>query len=347
MLRWGWMWGCVLAAFIICAVQTELAAAGRDSGAAARPVKTPRVVSYLVSDAGPPEAWFGDPPSQPAPTDWRVYDPRTGREFPYLRLPSVPTRIRWEPSFRFVEYKLGDRVYRASWGANPNLAEVLRLPADSTICDFWEELDPGLWWCTRDRHLPEFRRGGYLYTPSLGEVWTSSDRGSHWVLTRADSCWREEGCECVQNPWRASARTSRVRLEDLLDSMRVEHHSYRVLTHFARDSEAEALVTTPCAWDSTCRLEFSEGFGDTDHAMAPLVYVNATRGIRKAVYEVPDTSLSLGQIGFQEEGPFLLVAGEYVSTDPAIIDLRNGKTILTRSDRAFGAVWVPWPSSGP
>jgi len=303
---------------------------------------TTRVVSYLVSEAAPPEAWFGDSPFQAVATDWRVYDPETGRDFSYLRLRGVPTRIRWERSFRFVEYKLGDRVYWARWAPNANPTEILRLPADSTICDFWEDPQAGRWSCALDRHLPEFTRSGYLYTPSAGEVWTSTDGGARWVLVRSDSCWGDEGCDCAQGRWLAAAGNSRVKIEELLDSMRVEHHPYHVLTHSIRDSEAEALVATTCAWDSGCRLEFFEGFGDTDHAMAPLVYVNESRGIRRTVYEVPDTSVSFGQIGFQEEGRYLLVAGEYVGANPAVIDLRDGRTLLGRLDAAFGAVWVPW-----
>ena len=309
------------------------------------PEMSKRVVSYLVSNGDSPDLWGPDAPLDPTPYDWRIYNPETRQDGSFLRLPGAPLHIRWDNSFRFVEYKLGRDVFRAPWrlGAKPVL--VVRLPVDSTLCDFWrDELDAS-WNYASDRHIGYVKRHGDQFSISSAEVWKSIDGGAHWSLVKRDSCW-EVSCGCVAAWLPRAGAGSPITLLALQDSMRIEHHPYRVLKGTGGDPESgeESLVTVPVRGVPGGRLEFMEGFGDSDHAKLPIVYVNSRLGIRRTIC-AEDTTLDLdmGQIGFQQEGPFLLVAGEYGGAQARVADLRTGKVQFQAPLQARWSVWAPWP----
>ena len=90
------------------------------------------------------------------------------------------------------------------------------------------------------------------------------------------------------------------------------------------------------------RLELLQGFGDTDHARLPIVQVNDRTGLRTTICD-RDSTLDFGQIGFQQEGVWLLVAGEYQGGNACVADLRTGRVVFRAPDRTRWSVWTPWP----
>jgi hypothetical protein len=300
-----------------------------------------RVVSYLVGASEVPSPWAPDPAFDPTPFDWRIHDPASGRDFSFLRLPGSPTRIRWDRSFRFVEFKIGRRVFRAPWGPDTRASIVVELPVDSTVCDFWREERDSSWNYESVRPLARVERNGRILEMALAERWKSSDRGARWSLVRMDSCW-EAHCGCALEAPPSGSSATWVTLDALQDSMRVWNHPYRGLRAAPPNANADSIVTTHVAGFPGARLEFAQGSGDTDHAMAPMVYVNDSRGIRATIGE-EDTMMDFGQIAFQQEGPYLLVAGEYEGGNARVADLRSGTVVFHAPRRARWAVWAPWP----
>jgi hypothetical protein len=302
-----------------------------------------RVVSYLVSDSDSPDLGSPDPPLDRTSYDWRIYDPETRRDFSFLRLAGAPSHIRWDSSFKFVDFKVGRDVFRAPWGPVTRPVVLVRLPVDSTVCDFWQDERDASWNCASDRHLGDINRNG-IFSISSAELWKSVDGGEHWTLVRRDSCW-EVSCGCIAT-WLPTANpNSPVTLMVLQDSMRIEHHPYRVLKAAAGgfDSGEESLVTVPVQGDSASRLEFMEGFGDSDHAKLPIVYRNPRKGIRRTIATEDTMDLDMGQIGFQQVGRYLLVASEYRGEYARVADLRTGRILFRAPRQARWSVWTPWP----
>jgi hypothetical protein len=215
------------------------------------------------------------------------------------------------------------------------------LPVDSTICGYWQDARDSSWNCAGARSIGQFERGGNTFFVSTATLWRSRDRGAHWDLLRSDSCL-DEGCGCVA-AWIPPAQAGApIPLDALLDSMRIEHHPYRVLKAVAGSSYADALVTVPVRGVPAAHLELMQGEGDTDHAMLPVMYVDSKRGIRRTI-SPQNGAAGSQQIGFQQEGRYLLVAGEYDGASARVVDLRSGKVVFVAAPGARSAVWVPWP----
>jgi hypothetical protein len=90
------------------------------------------------------------------------------------------------------------------------------------------------------------------------------------------------------------------------------------------------------------RLELMQDFGDSNHAVLPIDYVNGRLGIRRTI-STTGIPLEADQIGFQQEGPYLLVAGEYYGGNARVADLRTGRILFRAPSRARWSVWVPGP----
>jgi hypothetical protein len=327
-------------------VEVPQGIAHQDSLSSSSPRETgSRVLSYLVSASDSPDLWGPDPPLDPTPYDWRIYDPESRRDFSFLRLAGAPSHIRWDNSFRSVEFKVGRDVFRAPWGRGAKRVVLFQLPVDSTICEFWWNEQDSSWNYTSDRHIGDLVRHGDTFFISSAEVWKKMDRGAHWTLVKRDSCW-EVSCGCVSKWLPAQRADSPITLRALQESMEIGHHPYRVLKPAAGgwDSGEESLVTVAVQGIPGGRLEFMEGFGDSDHAKLPMVYVNPILGIRRTISaEETMLDLDIGQIGFQQEGPYLLVAGEYIGANARVVDLRTGKIRFRAPSQARWSVWAPWP----
>lgn len=306
------------------------------------PAMGARVVSYLTGATDSPEPWFPDPPLDATPYDWRIFDPATGRDFSYLRLPGSPSRIRWDRTFRFVEFKIGRRVYRAPWGPDAEASVVVELPVDSTICDFWRDDDDASWNFVSVRLLGDrLVRDGSVFEVGVAERWKSRDREGRWTRVQQDSCW-EVSCSCAAGPAPVGDSDRTFTIEALQDSMRIYHHPYRGVRAATENPNADSIVTVPVSGIPGARLEFAQGFGDSDHAMLPMVFVNERQGIRRTICG-DDTAWDFGQIGFQQEGRYLLVAGEFYGGDACVADLGTGEIVFCAPSQARWSVWTPWP----
>src|SRR5437867_5451149 len=107
--------------------------------------RSPRyVVVYLVSAADDSAAEVEEEafPDRRHPTHswhWRVFDPASGRDTLFMALQSFPTRVRWDPALRFVEYAVSNCIERGAWGVGARPVGQARLALDSGLCAFWSD----------------------------------------------------------------------------------------------------------------------------------------------------------------------------------------------------------------
>ena len=188
--------------------------------AAAPDTAVPRhhsVVAYLVSPTGHAEIEdeaFADRRRPKHPWQWRVFDPATGRDSLFMTLQCFPTRVRWDPDYRFVEYAVGDRIERAPWRIGARPLEQIRLPLDSALCDFWSDRAGGWHAVTQSSDEPAER--GPI------RILTSWDRrqDGRWRVAAVDTAAEGYGSCLDAGGLGGSERASAVKLQDMLDAMR-------------------------------------------------------------------------------------------------------------------------------
>jgi hypothetical protein len=304
------------------------------------------VVSYVVSAGGNPaeaeEEAFPDGRHRAHSWHWRVYDPASGRDTLYLALPSFPTRVRWDPAFRFVEYAVTGRIERAAWRLGARPEEQIRLPMDSCLCDFWSD-STGRWHVLTQLEVEEHPAPGYGQPHQFATRW-DQDANDKWRLAARDSAYDPFG-GCLE--WKTlGARPPAARLRDMLDSMRIEYHRDSTLHRIPGpdEEESDVLVWVPSRIDPSIGLELTVGTGDSDHAMEPVVWSDRRRGRRRTLCPRGGThDETSGQVAFSERRGFLLIAAEYSGAYPIVADMRAGRVLFRVSRPSARAVWVPAP----
>ena len=336
----------MVAAVVACGVTPPLNVA---AAAAGDSPSTRYVVAYLVSAAEDstaevPEEVFPDRRLPSHPWQWRIYDPASGRDTLLLALTSFPTRVRWDPAFRFVEYAVAGRIERAEWRLGARPQEQTRLPVASRLCDFWAD-SAGRWHVITQREVESHPRPGYVMSKSYATRWDQDESGT-WRAAALDSGGDAFG-GCFQSE-RLVVGTSRppaVTIDATLDSMRIGHQPDSTLREVrVSDWDAWWWVWVPSVFDPAIGLEMKVEEADSGHAMEPLIWVDRRRGRRRTVYARGDShDDALGQVAFAQRDVYLLVVAEYSGAYPAVVDMRTGRVMFRVSRPSACAVWVPAP----
>jgi len=126
----------------------------------------------------------------------------------------------------------------------------------------------------------------------------------------------------------------------LSNSMRI--HNYLPSVEWLTGNSHYGVAYLPSAFVKNRGLKVKVDTGDSEHANAPLIYVNKDSGKEKVIYEADEDCYSFSQIGFAEHDGFLLVGTEYGCRCSRVIDMRTGETILDLPSKS-PAVWVEVP----
>jgi hypothetical protein len=274
--------------------------------------------------------------------EWRIFDPSTGRDELYLRLPSYPLLIRWDPSFASVEFLLRDRIVRTEWMFGSRIQDQVGLPADSCLCDFWFADDT--WHVVTQEEVPTVWPDGRAAVAQLGKRWDLEASTRAWHVAAVDSQAGGHYGECfvTRQLERGAPRPAAIRMQSFVDSMslgtgRVRHLSDD--THGAKD--ADEWIWLPSEADTTVGLELAAGEGDSYHAFEPVEWVDRRHGHRRAVYPIGINSKFGSQLGLRERRGLVLMTSEYDGAHPRLIDLRTGKILLQIDRTSGGGVWLP------
>lgn len=327
-------------AAVLCVLYAQTATSAPSREAAPR-----AVVSYLTV-ANVPE-WTEDLLGDSSACSWRIYDPSTGRDTLFLGLHAAPMPIRWDPEFRQVRFAAAGAIWQAEWRLGAPTERLAPLPPSGGFCDFWRDSSTGVLHAVTS-HEPDPMQ------PAVSRVWTWSEARGIWSVVATDSSQcKYGGCSCIDPVLRPFHTQPQVELEDLMDSMRIEHHPWRdirVKRSFEPDAPEEdddgpVLVPLACG---PGELEVRVSTGDTEHAMEPLVLVDQRRRLRRPIYEQGAShDLDGGQIAFSEYRCLLLVTAELSGAYGRLIDLRTGHTMRRLPGSSAAAVWVPAPASLP
>jgi hypothetical protein len=189
----------------------------------ASPAST-RVVSYFLSASADSPNWipWGSGPWETMPAynwEWRIFDPSTGRDELYLRLPSYPLLIRWDPSFASVEFLLRDRIVRTEWMFGSRIQDQVGLPADSCLCDFWFADDT--WHVVTQEEVPTVWPDGRAAVAQLGKRWDLEASTRAWHVAAVDSQAGGHYGECfvTRQLERGAPRPAAIRMQSFVDSM--------------------------------------------------------------------------------------------------------------------------------
>jgi len=339
----------ILVLAFVCALASRPLCAPRKVNAASSVAG--QVVAYIVSAENDSTAEIPDeafPDSRPVSHrwEWRIFDPASARDTLFLLLHTFPTRVRWDPEFRTVEYALGNRIERVAWrlGAKPQTEAML--PTYSCLCDFWSG-GTGLWHVVMQRDAEYHPSPGYSNARQFITRWDRTREGT-WRVVAADSAFDPYGgCEACASLTREIPRPRAVYAHALLDSMRIGYHSDSLLRQVeATDvDDAGALVWVRSSVGSDLGLEMRVVQGDETHALEPLVWADRQNDRRATVYDRGDSQdEALGQIAFQERNGFLLVAAEYSGAYPSVVHMRTGRVVFHVKRPSARAVWVraPW-----
>jgi hypothetical protein len=309
------------------------------------------VVSYLVSASRDSNDWvpWGTPVDRmpPHPWEWRVYDPRTGRDRLFLRLGSYPLLARWDSMHQSVEFIQGDEIQQAPWrlGAVPRV--LAKVPTDSCLCDFWSDTAGGMHFVDQrevvvrtestvvDARMVVHR----VWAKQIGRRWDLAKRSGQWQVGVVDSSAGGHYGECYVTPKLESGvpRPKQFRLAELLMFGVGERY-----TTISRGADGRDLLWVPSQLDSALGLEIGATEGDMYVVTEPVVWVDRVRKRRRIIYPWNEVD-SPEQLGFAERDGRILLATEIEGGNPTVLDVRSGK-VLFRVDRvSAGAVWVPAP----
>jgi len=289
------------------------------------------VVSYLVSATQDSEAWLPSEPElfrlPPQPWNWRIFDPATGLDTLFLKLPSFPLLMQWNPQFTRVEFIVGDRVERVPWALGGKIQEMAVLPVDSAYCDLWTDSSGQF----------------HLVTGGIASVrsW-DQQRSGGWRVAAVDS---PVGDLCIPtSPRRVAPHTRVVTATSLLDSMRIESHRNAGIQDPCAWISQDHCAWVPSARDTSIGIEMWYGYGHSFHAMEPFIWVDRAHSRHKMVY-APGQSHdeAAGQLAFAERHGFLLVVAEFSGAYPAVVDMRSGDVVFRTNQYSGRAVWVPAP----
>lgn len=310
------------------------------------------VVFYLVSagadSAAEPSPFFpwderlgAKPP--PHPWHWRVFDPRRGLDTLFLALDHFPTHAHWDSAFTVMEYVAGDHLERVPWrfGARPAATVT---PRDSLLCDFRTDVE-GRWQVVTQRDVVLSGEPGVPMVQKFVTRWDQRPDGA-WLAAQVDSSI-DDGSDfgCLESAalGRYGRRSPAIWMSALLDSMRIGNHRDSTLRGIAAGEEgnADRHVHVASHADPAVGLEMHAGFGDSDHAFGPVVWVDRRSGARKTVRASNQDASN--QIAFAQRGGFVLVTEEYTGAFPVVADMRTGEVIFRVDRPSARAVWAPAP----
>jgi hypothetical protein len=305
------------------------------------------ILSYLLfAGSGVPQATPGDGiPSRKAvtePWEWRLFDPATRRDTLFMTFDTFPAHMRWDPAFREVEFLLGDRVARAPWRSGAAMVEQVRLPSDSSVCDFWESR-PGAWHALYQETFRTEAAEGYSYELHVATRWDHAKAA--WVAAAVDTGGDNEGgCFTSERLEQDAPRPPRIEVQAMLDSMRIGNYQDSALSIPIEDPHHsfDAWVWVALREDRSMGLEMGAGTGDTYHAFAPVTWVDRVHSRRATVYAPGQAGMN-DQIAFGVRGDFVLIASEYEGGNPSIVDVRDGNIVMRVDGPSARAVWVPTP----
>lgn len=310
----------------------------------------PQVVSYLVSASSDSNFWI---PYEGGPTDvmpphrweWRLYDPRSGRDTLFLSLPTFPWGIRWDPSYAEVEFLVGDRIARAPWELGGGIEYLARVPSDSSLCDWWQDTSGG-WHVVTQHEVPRSLPDGRQYVANVGMRWDLSGPSGTWHVAAVDS---EAGghygeCYVTAKLEQGCPRPKAIRVEDLLWAMSLDPRTASELPRGPLTPEAGDWIWVPSEIDTTLGLEMGAREGDSYYALEPVVWVDHKRNRRHAVYpRERSKDQTLGQVAFQERLGKTLIVSEFEGGYPVVVDMRSGRVLFGVDKPSAEAVWVRIP----
>lgn len=306
------------------------------------------MISYFLNSSNDSTEWslWGDGPWPLMPAhawEWRIYDPSTGRDQLFRRLPSYPILVSWDSSYSAVELILRDRIVRTPWAFSAAVDEQAALPADTCLCDFWAA--GGTWHVVTQEDIPTHLPDGRAWTAQVGKRWDLDPSTKEWHVAVIDSQAGGHYGECYVTPTlREGALPAKsIPLGSLVSLMSLDPRRTRKLSEDTHGSnQAEEWIWMPSEVDSTLGLELAAGFGDSYHAFEPVEWVDRQHERRRTVYPIGTNSkVGSWQLGLGERNGKVLITSEYDGNNPRLVDLRTGKIVFQVKRGGAGAVWVP------
>ena len=279
----------------------------------------------------------------PHPWEWRLYDPRTGRDKLFLKLRAFPVHLRWNPSFTYAEFIDGNRIMRVDWRMGATPREIVSLPTDSSWCDFWQD-SSGTWHLFNLQEITYPWRDGSVMSGYVGTRWDLPPRSS-WGIAVIDS--EVDGyyqCLPTERLLESAPRPIMETAQSLVNSMSLGSHRDSIVQDAPIHDGAEAQVWVASDMDPLVGLEMGAASGDSYHAFEPVMWKDRRSGRRELVYEMGQSRDDVfGQIAFAERDGYALIVSEFNGAHPAVVDLRRGKVLLRVDRKSSQAVWVPAP----
>lgn len=301
------------------------------------------VVSYLCRLPTDIRRWPAEPGEDSVACEWRVYDPAEGQDVLFLRLPGTPSHISWTPAFRAVEFQVGDRLMRCEWRIGARPVELSRLPSLPAFTGLWTDSSGSRRFAEGVVPIKSEQRGANTFEFCATILWEQRSGERAWQKVASDTTICDGLPERVRRAAERFPRARSHRLATLIDSMRIGYYAHMCLKGCDGDAgEIEQTVFILPQPADTLGLEVGFTFGDSEHAMAPLVHVNRRTGRRRTIYPRGAAGL-FDQIGFRERGRFLLAGTEYEGSHWRVVDLSAGKRRFLGPKGSTAAVWVLAP----
>ena len=190
-----------------------------------------RVVSYVTGLTELP-AFLGDVRDDSSSSAWRLYDPASGRDSLFLRIKGVPMPIHWDRDFHHVYFAASGAIWTAEWKLGSTPERLAPFPPAPGFCDFWQDSATGALHAVTSQELD-------VRAPAVSRVWERPPGAIEWRLALTDSIdCRYGGCSCADPAMARFRKAPSVKIEDLLDSMRIENHPNSTIREVpTRDNE--------------------------------------------------------------------------------------------------------------
>lgn len=300
--------------------------------------------------------------------DLHIYLPGQKKDNVFLTIKNEPDLFKWTMDMKTLFYVSGDELFRVDWkwGAQPE--SMLTIPLEGVTAHIkttyidkstnrWrtayvlegfneddivtvKKEDGEEYYLMHGNDKITFKEKYYKDYGGLA-IMQEFILGHGWqiIAKRMTSCGAQSS-PCLDIIEDLYDPVPMISSGDLRNNMRI-NNTLKVAERL-EGTYQRGIIYMP-SWSIINRgLKVKFSFGDSYHAITPLIYVDKDSNAETIIYNEDASCNDFEQLGFEEYNGYLLVGTEYQSKCACVIDMKDGTTVFVPPYES-SVVWVELP----